>query len=208
MVPPVIELTPRVLRNKGVPIEVAVLDPDPDNPEGRPIQRVDDDGNFVTRIAYLRADAGLMADIEDKYGSIDAFQQVLMASTSKAVRGFMALAMDLDEKAVGLIMLPGKADIEYATAVAGALALASGVDPTKLVLSLQSNAGVVSAASAQRQKQMDDLVTGLTLSMEDVPSPPEAPSPTTESAASSDSPGSSGTAPTADWAMTPPSSGL
>lgn len=130
-----------VLRNKGVPVDVLALD------GGEAI--LDDHDNPRIEKAWVRFDANAMADLEEAFGSLDAFDAVLLRTPTGAIRRALAAAWDCTSRDAGSKMLIGHQD-EYATAIAVAMALANGVDPQQASDLLES--GVTATAEAKNKR--------------------------------------------------------
>jgi hypothetical protein len=125
--PPMIDATPTVLRNRGVPVTVACIAQDDD---GRwQVQYVDD--VIVTEVRWLRIDMNVLADINERWTNLDAFGEALKADPVVTLRDFLALVWEWEPRRAGTAMLADTAHLsEYLTAIDAALAMANGVDPT------------------------------------------------------------------------------
>ena len=124
-----------ILRNKGVPVRLIRLDAN-----GEPVTEtvVDEETKEsyekpVTDVCHLRITNNILADLEDIYGSMDAFEEALDAKTTPTLRVVFGMCFDNDRTsrvAFGRIY-----DItEAATATTTAFALASGLDPETAVV--------------------------------------------------------------------------
>lgn len=132
--------TPNVLRNRGIPVFVAAVTALPSGENWSVV--LDDEGQPVTEELLVRFDGNGIADIEEAFGSLEAYEQALEGTVFSTVRKTLAIAWNLPVREIGVRMLPGKID-EYATAIGVALALANGVDPTQAarLLALGVSAG-------------------------------------------------------------------
>lgn len=137
-----------VLRNKGIPVDVLVLD------GGEPVL----DGDVPrTEKAWVRFDANAMADLEEAYGSLDAFDAVLLRTPTGAIRRALASAWDCTPREAGQRMIIGHQD-EYATAIAVAMALANGVDPQQASDLLENGVTATAEAKTKRTRIVAKLI--------------------------------------------------
>jgi hypothetical protein len=144
------DYTPRVLRNQGVPIELAAVDDldgrlfvrysDDELVEGDPTAGVEKQQHFV-KFTY-----STIARIEEEWGSVPAWQLAIVQMPSRAVIKTLGFALGMPEEEVGIRMLPGHMPF-YSDAIASAWALANGSDPFAIAKALQKAAPLNAAAS-------------------------------------------------------------
>lgn len=132
-----------ILRNKGVPVDVADVDGD---------KRVlgEDESAHVVQ-AHVRFDANAMADLEEAYGSLDGFDDAVQKTPTTCIRRALSIVWHVSPKTAGLMMLDGRQE-DYATAIAVALAMANGVDPQSASDMLAAGMGAASEARRERSK--------------------------------------------------------
>ena len=124
------DFTPAVLRNKGVPVKVAMVRPlNEIAPDAGPWERLKgDDGHPLTDVLYVRFDGNQLVDLEDEFGTVDGIAEMLRERTFRTVRNVLATAWGMPPKKVGVMMLEGEW-VNYSTAIGAGIALANGVDP-------------------------------------------------------------------------------
>lgn len=129
------ELSPQVLRNLGIPVKLCEVGPDPVS--GRLTPLMGDDGPIL-KPARIKFDANALAELEDRYGSLDAYEEVTSTKAFVGVRGALAILFNLrredgswDDEKAGAMVPDGEAP-RIGTAIMSALALANGVDPTQV----------------------------------------------------------------------------
>jgi hypothetical protein len=163
-----LDVTPTVLRNRGVPIlmNVIVRDALP-LPEGTPQAAADaitnilgpprliygDDGEPLTVIEHLRFDMNAIAAIEEAWDGLTNWQVDLSMKPVTAMRRTIAIAMLRDPNEIGMALIAQRQG-EYGAAIGAAWAIANGVDPT------QAAQGMIVARDAvakQIEKQQEAL---------------------------------------------------
>lgn len=111
------KITAAVLRNKGVPIKLHVIeDGDRKYVNGKP----------VFEETHFRLTNWHIAEIEDRIGSRDEFQRKLEESNRKLVVDMLAIALDRDPREIGLAMIDGEFPV-YEAAIAAGLAINQGL---------------------------------------------------------------------------------
>lgn len=161
---------PLVLRNKGVPVEVFALDTDD---SGRPIVRLDggEEGAPVVEKAWVRLDSNAICDLEDEFGSLDGFEKAMSGTsidgvmiqqpkTFRAVRSGLAAALGIDAKRAGVMMDGGRL-AEYANALSMSMALANGVDPTKVAQLWERGIRAIEENKITRNADIDERLGAL-----------------------------------------------
>ena len=131
-----IEYTPDVLRNRGIPVVLAVLDTNGEQ--------------SGTETIYVRFTMNTLADIEERWGSTLNWQVAVAEKPVTTTRATLALALGYigtaGEFELGRRMLTAQ-NSAYGAAIGGAWALANGVDPFALAESL--NAALAPDATAE-----------------------------------------------------------
>jgi hypothetical protein len=84
--------------------------------------------SFETETRSVKFDYNVLATLEEKWGTIDKWQEESISRQVTTVRRTFALLWDVSEETAGLLMLPGMLD-EYTTCIGIAWALAHGADP-------------------------------------------------------------------------------
>jgi hypothetical protein len=153
-----------VLRNKGVPIEAAVIT----NGE-----RTFNGDDLVVETRYVRFGNNEIADLEDAFGDMEGFSEATAKTPSRAVRGALACAWGVEPRVAGLMMLDGRLN-DYATAVSTALAIANGVDPTQAAELLRVGVKAADKMSEARTAMIAETIAKADAAVEALA---EAPSP-------------------------------
>lgn len=145
-----IKITSAILRNKGVPVKLHVLD---DNGE-----RLYNNGKPVFEEVHFRLTNWHIAEIEDRIGGREEFQRKLEESNRKLVVDMLALALDRFPPDVGMAMIDGEFPV-YEAAIAAGLAINQGM-PLDAVGNFLA-AG--HAAVDEMKKQLDELAKETTI---------------------------------------------
>jgi hypothetical protein len=154
-----------VLRNRGIPVKVHVLDDEKK-------RTFDAAGEPVTTSVFVRFTNNVLADLTEKdmYGSLDGWEAAIEDNPALAIPNTLALCWDVTRRVAGDMMLDNVLD-DYATAVGAAFAMANGVPPDSVVKVLV--AGL--AAATTRTKMIVDEVEKEMARMSPESSPPETP---------------------------------
>lgn len=211
-------VNPVVLKNKGVPVyvykttepqKVVTLNP-ADGTLSDPVwepstQVLDDDGQPIVEEVWVRFTANTLAEIEERFGTLQEFQKASQEKAFTSVRAALAFALGycedhpnpveretlyhLGETRAGLAMVDGKIN-DYATAVGAAMSIANGVDPTHVARMVEQGVRAAAEAVAEMNesvaKQLDE---------QQPPDEPESAPPVdegTDSTPTAESPGSVG----------------
>lgn len=165
--------TPEVLRNRGVAVQLAVVErhsdrvgPPPADPlakDDRPVKVrwepvVDDNGQAVEETVYVRFTMNTVADLEAEYGTQPRWQQAFQFRPTAAIRTVLKLACGYELEEAGAKMIGGQVDV-YRSAVGAAWGLAHGMDPSPLAR------GMKQAALAQAAK-IDAVEYAMTTDLE------------------------------------------
>lgn len=120
------DYTPIVLKNKGVPILLAVVE----RSEGGAWKRkFDEEGEYEKHTAYVRFNHNTIADIEDRFGDLEQWQKMQETRGTSTVRETLSICLAQDKEKIGESMLEG-ALTDYQNAIAMAWSICNGVDPT------------------------------------------------------------------------------
>ncbi|MGV8972719.1 MAG: hypothetical protein ACOH10_10390 [Rhodoglobus sp.] len=130
-------MSPAVLKNRGVPMTVhtVVLN---DDGQATDVRALDSANEYAMEPAprYIRFDNNILSDIEDTdlgWGSVDAWEEALIASPFKTVRATLALCWGFDPKSRDDLRVVGAicpdATEEVGTLIGAAYMLANGMDP-------------------------------------------------------------------------------
>lgn len=129
------QYSPRVLRNKGIPIDLLEVEQAAGG-RWRPVPADDIDENELSdpkagrtlERVFVKFDFNVIADIEAEFGGIEQWQSSMQDSPASAVRKTLAFVLDRPVEQVGKQMVDG--DLQHYGGVIGvAWALANGVDP-------------------------------------------------------------------------------
>lgn len=172
------ELNAVLVRNKGFPVTMAKVEPVPDAEPARWRQVVteDEEAKPVTRTVWVRFDANAVADVENAFGSVDAYQAALTVRSHSTLRQVLALVLDCPEREVGAAMLPEEGG-DYLLAVSMAWSVAMGMDPTQAAKAMELGRIENRREEAEKREGMDAeleaAVAALDLSTPESPSPGE-----------------------------------
>ena len=155
--------SPNVLRNRGVPVTVACLAPDPET--GKMVEVFNADETVRTEERFVRVTNNVLVDIEDAWGNLADFAKATQDRPVKTVRKFLSLCWGEPEPEVGLRMLPGRKD-EYATACAASIMLAQGVDPTVAVQVMEAGVRMTSAVAEAMTAEATKVVAEIDTTMD------------------------------------------
>lgn len=120
------DYTPIVLKNKGIPVEIAVLEKAEDGTFRR---RFNEEGECEKETVHIRFTHNVIADLEERYGDLETWQRMQEVKPSSTARDTMALCLRKDKHYVGEAMLEGSL-MDYQNAIAMAWSVCNGVDPT------------------------------------------------------------------------------
>lgn len=158
-----------VLRNKGVAVTVNALVQVEDEWE---VQRKSD-GEAKSETAWIRFDGNVLADLEDGWGDLASYQVASATNPFGTIRRTMAIAFGWDDdharsilesrkcrgcQRAGLAMRDGSVD-EYTTAIGAAMALANGLDPTRVVQMLANGEAVQKDVQAAKLLALDEMLS-------------------------------------------------
>lgn len=166
--------SPAVLRNKGVCVslnETALGE----NGVWNVVR--DDEGTPTTVKTWIRFDGNSLADLEEAFGNLDAYQKATAANPNITLRRTLAITLGWDDlhprladgrldpsgklcpgcRRAGLAMREGGLN-EYSTAVGAALALANGLDPTHVVKLIEQGVKATTEAEAKRDAALEEML--------------------------------------------------
>jgi hypothetical protein len=144
------DYTPIVLKNKGVPIEIAVVEKGEDNFWRR---RFNEEGECVKETVYVRFTHNIIADLEERYGDLESWQRQSETRVTSVARDTIALCLRADKEKIGEAMLEGSIQ-EYQNAIAMSWSITNGVDPTVASKMLRQAAKL---AEEQKKAVNDEL---------------------------------------------------
>jgi hypothetical protein len=150
------DFTPITLRNQGVPVRMAVLDP----LTGKPTYGLD--GKPTTAVEYLQFDNNVLAEFEGAFGSVEEFVGALDKKPYQALRLALSIALDVEPKTAAN-KVPndenGLADVVAALFVA--LAISQGVDPTRAASAYPQAVATLRETQAETTRQLSDLLDSI-----------------------------------------------
>lgn len=115
-------------------------------------------GAFLAETRWLRFSNNVMARIEHRWGSQDAWQQAMNDSPFATTRATLAIVFDLDDEAAGEAMFDG-ATARYSAAIQSAWMLANGIDPKRVGRFCRK---AIEAADQQLEMQSQVMETEVT----------------------------------------------
>ena len=122
----IMDYTPIVLKNKGIPTQLAVVERTED---GYYKRKFNEEGDCEKETVYIRFNHNVIADLEDRYGDLENWQRMQETKASSTARDTMALCLRREKESVGEAMLEGFL-MDYQNAIAMAWSICNGVDPT------------------------------------------------------------------------------
>jgi hypothetical protein len=120
------DYTPIVLKNKGVPVKIAVVEKS-DN--GTWKRRFNEEGEYDTEIVHVRFNHNTIADIEDRFGDLEEWQKMTEKRAASTARETLSICLHMEKERVGEAMIEG-ALMDYQNAIAMSWSICNGVDPT------------------------------------------------------------------------------
>ena len=118
------EYTPEILRNNGVPVEVAdVIHIDGDWP-----LQYTPEGELKTETIYIKFTHNIIADIEELWGGLEVWQEQMQSKPVSTLRRILSLIEKEPIEVTGARMIDGRLP-EYSNAIGVAWAMANGVNP-------------------------------------------------------------------------------
>lgn len=157
------DYTPIVLKNKGVPVPFAKTTQDE---SGEWVRVIDAAGEVETQTFHIRVTNNTVADMEEQWGSLDAWQDAMDKQPISTIRKTLAMTLKRQPEDIGEAMLEGQ-QVAYQTAIAVAWAIANGVDPTAASLALKHTAGLAS----EQRKIVEQALLGEMANQPQVDSP-------------------------------------
>ena len=161
--------TPAVLRNRGVPVAVHVVEAETATRFRRTFDA--DTGEPVQETRHVALTAWTLARIEEKWGDMDGWQKAAVDKPYLTAVETLALVWDMPTPAVGTMLLDGALE-DYNTALAGAFMLANGADGDAVVrvLTAAEKVGVATRAAvadeaAKIATEMDEAMVELDRAM-------------------------------------------
>jgi len=128
----------KTLQNRGIPIKVhQVQMVTADDGRVRWDRAYDANDNPILDDVFVRLTAASLADIEEKWGSIDGWQVALEAQPFLSLVETLALIWDCGRVQAGAMMVDSGID-DYATATGAAFAQANGGSPDAVVRVLEA----------------------------------------------------------------------
>lgn len=152
------DYTPIILKNKGVPVEFAVVEKQSDGTYRR---KYDEAGEFEKKKVFIRFTHNTIADIEDQYSTLELWQIAMDTRPTHTLRDSMALALNIDKHEVGESMIEGRI-YEYSNAVSTAWGIANGMDPTVASRLLRQGNELAEKQIQENQEQMMQAVAKVT----------------------------------------------
>jgi hypothetical protein len=156
------DYTPLVLKNKGIPVQFCVVKKVSDVDYEREYDEV---GEPLKETVYIRFTNNVIADIEEHWGNLEAWQTSLEAQPITTLRQTIAFATKRPVRSVGEAMIEGES-MDYSNAIGVAWALANGVDPIAASRMLKQSKVL---AEEQRKILSEALTVGNSEETEDSP---------------------------------------
>lgn len=119
------DYTPIVLKNKGVPVKIAIVEK---SENGTWKRRFNEEGEYDTEIVHIRFNHNTIADIEERFGDLEEWQNMNEKRAASTVRETLSLCLRAEKEKIGEAMIEG-ALMDYQNAIAMAWSICNGVDP-------------------------------------------------------------------------------
>lgn len=150
------DYTPVILKNKAVSIRFyKVKKIQPDNVW---VREQNEEGEDIIESSFIKFTNNSIADIEDYFGGLDAWQEKLEKLPINTIRQTLAFALKKDVEEVGEAMLDGEV-VVYSNIIGTAWAIANGVDPIVASRMLENSAQL---AEEQRRLLNETLISQTT----------------------------------------------
>jgi hypothetical protein len=120
------DYTPIVLKNKGVPVKIAIVEK---SENGTWKRRFNEEGEYDTETVHIRFNHNTIADIEERFGDLEEWQNMNEKRAASTVRETLSLCLRVEKEKIGEAMIEG-ALMDYQNAIAMAWSICNGVDPT------------------------------------------------------------------------------
>lgn len=163
-----------VLRNKGVCVVINATEQNEDGVWEVAKGKGDDP---KTEQVWIRFDGNALADLEEAFGDLNAYQAATATNPHTAIRRTLSLVLGWDDlhprdatgtpepsgrlcsgcRRAGLAMKSGLIR-DYSTAIGAALALANGLDPTQAVRLLEQGKKANEELTVARNKAVDEML--------------------------------------------------
>jgi hypothetical protein len=150
------DYTPVVLKNKAVSIRFYKVKKI--QPENVWVREQTEEGEDIIESSFVKFTNNSIADIEDFFGGLEAWQEKLEKLPVNTIRQTLAFALRKDVEEVGEAMLDGEVVI-YSNIIGTAWAIANGVDPTVASRMLQNSAQL----AEEQRKQLNETLINQTL---------------------------------------------
>lgn len=196
-----VELNAVILRNKGFPLEVAATEPIPDSdpPRWRRVVENETTGEPKKTKLWARFDGNVIAEVEDLYGSSEAYQTAIEAKPHSVIRQVLALMHGRDPFDIGTALLDDKFP-DYLLSMQMAWSVAMGMDPTQAAKAHEVAKREMAKEMAQAAEALEAELAEAAAELDDEAKLPD-------STSASPSPGESGTEPGTPQEATPSASG-
>lgn len=120
------DYTPAVLKNKGVPVNIATLR---EEGKGKWVPVYDAEGEQETEEFWVKFTHNIIADIEELWEGLQEWQESMETKPVSTLRRTFALLLKESIEKAGMRLIEGRLT-DYTGAIGVAWALANGVDPT------------------------------------------------------------------------------
>lgn len=148
----------------------------------------DAEGTPQAAQVWIRFDGNSLADLEEAWGDIGKYQAAVSANPFTTLRWTISIVLGWDDlhprrndgtldpsgklcggcRRAGLAMTEGGTN-EYTTAVGAAMALANGLDPTKVVQMIEQGVRATTEAIKTRDAALDEMLAASAAEAEEPP---------------------------------------
>jgi hypothetical protein len=150
----------QVLKNRGIPVLVHQVEPDPNGVQWHRVFTSDaPEADPVLETRFIKFTNLSLSDVEEKWGDTDEWEKALEAKPFHTMVATLAIMWECTRQEAGKRMIDDAID-DYSTAVGAAILMANGIEGDAVVRVLKSG---VSSARQLRQRLQDE---GMKLVME------------------------------------------
>jgi hypothetical protein len=147
------DYTPAVLKNKGIPVEIAKLREE----DGAWVSVFDSEGVLETEEFNVKFTHNIIADIEELWDGLQEWQVAMESKPVSTLRRTFGLLLGEPLDKTGTMMVEGNLT-EYTNAVGVAWALANGVDPTVASRLLKQAEAAVDSQTTMLNEELNKTI--------------------------------------------------
>ncbi len=158
------DYTPTILKNKGISCQFIKTQKDADGKWSRVLDEKDE---LVKETLLIRFNNNSISDIEEFWGSLDAWQESLEKKPWSTMRQTLSFVLQRDIQDIGEAMMDGEI-VSYSNVIGSAWSIANGVDPSVAGQMLTQALRLAEENKKALQKNLEETMPALGL--EPIPS--------------------------------------